>query len=68
MEGPLTSDFSAARIHLERAYHYLRGNDETSRLTCEALDLLIETVAEAQHRRPEPGVLEFPPQTARQTG
>jgi hypothetical protein len=64
MEGPLTSDFSAARIHLERAYHYLRGNDETSRSTCEALDLLIETVAEAQHKRPEAGVLEFPPPTA----
>ena len=68
MEGPLTSDFSAARIHLERAYHYLRGNDETSRLTCEALDLLIETVAEAQHRRPESGVVEFPHHTVRQTG
>ena len=68
MEGPLTSDFSAARIHLERAYHYLRGNDETSRLTCEALDLLIETVAEAQHRQPYTGVLEFPQATVRQTG
>lgn len=67
MEGPLTSDFSAARIHLERAYHYLRGNDETSRLTCEALDLLIETVAEAQHRRPEAGVVEFPQATMRQS-
>ena len=42
MEGPLTSDFSAARIHLERAYHYLRGNDETSRLACEALDLHLD--------------------------
>jgi hypothetical protein len=64
----LTSDFSAARIHLERAYHYLRGNDETSRIACDAIDLLIETVAEAQHRRPEAGVLEFPQSTARQTG
>ncbi|TJV37737.1 MAG: hypothetical protein E5Y02_32130 [Mesorhizobium sp.] len=66
MEGPLTSDFSAARVHLERAYHYLRGNDETSRAACDALDLLIETVAEAQHRRPEVGVVEFPRSTARQ--
>jgi len=66
MEGPLTSDFSAARIHLERAYHYLRGSDETSRSACEALDLLIEMVAEAQHRRPEAGVLEFPQAAARQ--
>ncbi|WP_172349594.1 hypothetical protein [Mesorhizobium sp. NZP2298] len=62
----MTSDFSAARIHLERAYHYLRGNDETSRSTCEALDLLIETVAEAQHRRPGTGVLDFPQATMRQ--
>ncbi|KRB23798.1 MULTISPECIES: hypothetical protein [Mesorhizobium] len=63
----MTSDFSAARIHLERAYHYLRGNDETSRSTCEALDLLIETVAEAQHRRSETGVLAFPQATMRQS-
>ncbi|OBQ70941.1 hypothetical protein [Mesorhizobium erdmanii] len=62
----MTSDFSAARIHLERAYDYLRGNDETSRSTCEALDLLIEMVAEAQHRRPEAGVVDFPHQTMRQ--
>ncbi|MFD2052885.1 hypothetical protein ACFSQT_07095 [Mesorhizobium calcicola] len=64
----MTSDFSAARLHLERAYHYLRGNDEASRTACDALDLLIETVAEAQHRRPEAGVLEFPQPTARQAG
>ncbi|WP_164780495.1 hypothetical protein [Mesorhizobium sp. M7A.F.Ca.US.011.01.1.1] len=64
----MTSDFSAARIHLERAYHYLQGNDETSRTACEALDLLIEAVTEAQHRPPEAGVLEFPQSTARRTG
>ena len=68
MEGPLTSDFSAARIHLERAYHYLQGNDEASRTACDALDLLIETVAEAQHRPSEAGVLEFPQPTTRRTG
>ncbi|TPL06056.1 hypothetical protein FJ938_13690 [Mesorhizobium sp. B2-4-14] len=66
MEEPLTSDFSAARIHIERAYHYLRGNDGTSRSACEALDLLIEMVAEAQHRCPEAGALEFPQTTVRQ--
>ncbi|QND63614.1 hypothetical protein HB777_06655 [Mesorhizobium loti] len=64
----MTSDFSAARIHLERAYHYLQGNDEASRTACDALDLLIETVAEAQHRPPEAGVLEFPQSKARRTG
>ncbi|WP_181176332.1 MULTISPECIES: hypothetical protein [unclassified Mesorhizobium] len=62
----MTSDFPAARIHLERAYHYLRGNDGTSRSACEALDLLIEMVAEAQHKRPEAGVLELPQTTVRQ--
>jgi len=67
MERRLTSDFSAARIHLERAYHYLRGSDETSRTACDALDLLIEMVAEAQHKRSEAGVLEFPQSTARRT-
>ncbi|TGQ64196.1 hypothetical protein EN829_020340 [Mesorhizobium sp. M00.F.Ca.ET.186.01.1.1] len=60
MERLLTSDFSAARLHLERAYHYLRGNDETSRDACDALDLLIEAVVEEEHRRPAAGVLEFP--------
>ena len=68
MEGPLTSDFSAARVHLERAYHYLRGDDETSRSACDALDLLIEAVTEAQHKRPKAGVLEFPQSPARQAG
>lgn len=65
MEGPLTSDFSAARIHLERACHYLCGNDEASRSACETLDQLIETVVEAQHRRPGTGVLECPRSAAR---
>lgn len=68
MEGPLTSDFSAARVHLERAYYYLRGDDETSRAACDTLDLLIETVTEAQHMRPKAGVLEFPLSPARQAG
>lgn len=65
MEGPLTSDFSAAHVHLERAYYYLRGNDETSRSARDALDLVIESVVEAQHKRPPPGVVEFPHSTAR---
>lgn len=65
MEGALTSDFSAAHIHLERAYYYLRGNDETSRSARDTLDLVIEAVVEAQHRRPSTGVVEFPQSTAR---
>jgi hypothetical protein len=53
----LTSDFSAARVHLERAYHYLRGDDETSRAACEALDLIIEAVAAAECARPTAKVI-----------
>jgi hypothetical protein len=55
----LTSDFAAARLHLQRAYDYLRGNDEISHKTREAVDLLIEAVAVAEHRRPPARVLEF---------
>ncbi|MCZ8546854.1 hypothetical protein OOJ09_21920 [Mesorhizobium qingshengii] len=64
----MTSDFSAACVHLERAYYYLRGDDETSRAACDTLDLLIETVTEALHKRPKAGVLEFPQSTTRQAG
>ncbi len=54
------SDFSAARVHLERAYDYLRGNDQTSGSAREALDLLIEAVAIAECRRPKVQVLPYP--------
>ncbi|PBB52471.1 hypothetical protein CK223_28840 [Mesorhizobium loti] len=30
LRGHMTSDFSAARVHLDRAYHYLRGDDPMS--------------------------------------
>ena len=53
------SDFAAARLHLERAYDYLHGNDETSRRAREALDLLIEAVAASQYRRPWGQVVAF---------
>ncbi|TPI09404.1 hypothetical protein FJW10_30205 [Mesorhizobium sp. B4-1-1] len=33
METALYSDFPAVRLHLDRTYRYLRGNDETSRAT-----------------------------------
>lgn len=55
----MTSDFAAARLHLQRAYDYLRGNDEISHKTREAVDLLIEAVAVAEHRRTSARVLEF---------
>lgn len=58
----MTSDFSAARVHLDRAYHYLRGDDEMSRRGREALDLLIEAVAVEEFKKPRQNaeVLSFP--------
>jgi hypothetical protein len=70
-EKTVASDFSAARLHLERAYHYLSGGDDTSRKACEALDVLIEAVAVAECTRPKGEVVTFPgprrPAAARQT-
>ena len=62
MESSLTRDLPAARLHLERAYHYLGGNDDICRKGREALDLLIEAIAAAEHARPAAKVLKFPPQ------
>ncbi|UCI10277.1 hypothetical protein FJ974_21500 [Mesorhizobium sp. B1-1-8] len=59
----MKSDFAAAHLHLERACHYLRGDDQTSRTTLAALDLLIEAVAAAQYARPLGEVVEFPGST-----
>lgn len=56
----MSSDFAAARLHLDRAYHYLRGSDATSRSTREALDLLIEAVATAEFARPRGVVVKLP--------
>lgn len=57
----MKSDFSAARLHLDRAYHYLRGNDEASRKMCEKLDLLLESVIAAEFARPTAHVVQLPP-------
>ncbi|WP_258597584.1 hypothetical protein [Mesorhizobium sp. AR07] len=58
----MTSDFSAARVHLDRAYHYLRGDDPMSQRGREALDLLIEAVAAEEFKLPRQNaeVLMFP--------
>ena len=56
----MKSEFPAARIHLERAYDALLGDDETSVKTREALDLLIEAVAAAEYSRPPATVIDFP--------
>lgn len=58
----MDSDFSAARLHLERASQHLQGDDHFSAKTRQALDLLIEAVAAEQYRRPARSatVLAFP--------
>lgn len=56
----MKSDFAAAHLHLERACHYLRGDDETSSEVRAALDLLIEAIVAAQYMRPVADVVEFP--------
>ncbi|RWE55864.1 MAG: hypothetical protein EOS25_13730 [Mesorhizobium sp.] len=56
----MTSDFAAAHLHLERACHYLRGDDETSRMARAALDILIDAITAAQYKRPPADVVEFP--------
>lgn len=59
-ERIVTSDFAAARVHLQRAFDYLHGDDETSRTVCEALDTLIEAVATAEHSPRNGAVIPFP--------
>ncbi|WP_367117415.1 hypothetical protein [Mesorhizobium sp.] len=56
----MTSDFAAAHLHLERACHYLRGDDETSSTARAALDILIDAIVAAQYKRPPADVVEFP--------
>ena len=58
----MNSDFSAARVHVDRAYHYLRGDDPMSRRGREALDRLIEAVAVEEFKQPrqDAEVLMFP--------
>ncbi|MFU0503993.1 hypothetical protein [Pseudaminobacter sp. NGMCC 1.201702] len=58
----MISDFSAARLRLEQAYHHLDGDDEVSASAREALDLLIEAMAHEQFKRPTASakVLDFP--------
>ena len=61
----MRSDFAAAHLHLERACHYLRGDDETSSQTRAALDILIDAIVAAQYKRSPGEVVEFP-RTAKQ--
>ena len=56
----MISDFTSTRHHLERAYGYIRGNDDISRKAREALDVLIEVIAKAERECPTATILEFP--------
>ncbi|MER9869917.1 hypothetical protein NKJ35_22585 [Mesorhizobium sp. M0136] len=56
----MTSDFAAAHLHLERASHYLSGEDETSRTARAAVDHLIDAIVAVQYKRPMGDVVEFP--------
>ncbi|MER8830139.1 hypothetical protein NKH73_28230 [Mesorhizobium sp. M0938] len=62
----MTSDFAAAHLHLERACHYLRGDDETSSMARAALDILIDAIVAAQYKRPPADIMEFPRTAKRQ--
>ena len=59
MESSLNSDFAAARVHLDRALHYLRGSDAVSRASCAAIDQLLEAVITAEFEKKPAKVLEF---------
>lgn len=56
----MISDFASARHHLERAYGYIRGDDDISRKARQALDVLIAAVTKAEGELPTATVLEFP--------
>ncbi len=47
----MISDFSAARLHLDRACDFLCGSDETSIKARQALDPIIETVVIEQFKQ-----------------
>lgn len=55
----MTSDFPKARLHLQRAYDHLHGNDRLSTEVRRALDLLIEAVAAREFARRSANILPF---------
>lgn len=50
----MKSDFAAARVHLDRAYHYLQGRDPASEQARVVLVDLLEVVTAGEWRQPEP--------------
>lgn len=60
----LTTDFAAVRLHMERAFDCLRGDDALSGRLREALGLALDAVALAQHTRQTADIIRFPGRTA----
>ena len=56
----MKTDFAAVRVLLELAREELCGIDPESEMTKQALDLLIEAIVVAQHRKAEAQVIPFP--------
>lgn len=59
----MTSDFPTARLHLQRAYEHLRGNDRLSIEVRYAIDLLIEAIATKEFARKPAEILLFKQRT-----
>lgn len=55
----MTSDFSIARQHLQKAYDSLRGADRMSAEARHAIDLLIEAIATREFARKPAEILPF---------
>lgn len=57
----MKSDFAAARVHLDRAYYYLQGIDQTSQQARVSLGDLLEAIAAAEcSQEGKSDVLQFP--------
>ena len=56
----MKSDFAAARVLLELTREELCGLDPTSEKMRQALDLFIEAVVTAQHRKTDAQIIPFP--------
>lgn len=57
----MNSNFGHARELLEQAWLQLQGDDETSRKSRFAIDILVEAVATAEHSKPyrQAEIIEF---------
>jgi hypothetical protein len=57
----MNSNFGDARELLEQAWLQLQGDDETSRKSRFAIDILVEAIATAEHSKPyrQAEIIEF---------